>query len=274
MIVRKSSKRHLELDWRAAEQQFAALLSNARVTVDCITSPWDLFVAERSLASVPHARRGRAWPADVFVFGKGESPDLSCTKVGGRPFWPKGRGWPTTSDGSPCLFLAQFNFFDSKSLFELELPGDVLVVVVDSKEDWLWDGEGLYGYWVPSDIEPDHTIAVPSAFEPAGPFFGVIHRTADYPDIDWVLNGTKIGGVPYSIQSGTETQDKFLCQLASIQAAPDVPYPWVNHPEPLGFELDQRGIYSAENNVMFGDLGTVYFFLGADGDVWHSFECY
>ncbi len=274
MIVRKSFRRHWELDWEAAEQRFAALLSNARVTVDCITSPWDLFVAERSLECNQHARGSRARPVDVFVFGKGEPDDPSCTKVGGRPFWPKGRDWPTKSDGSPMLFLAQFNFLDSKDIFDMELPGDVLTLVVDSKEDWLWDGEGLYGYWLPSGIEPDNAIAVPSAIDPAGPFFGVIHRTADYPDVDWVLNGTKIGGVPYFIQDGTEARDKFLCQLGSIQPAPDVPYPWVNHEEPLGFELDQRGIYGAENNAVFGDLGSVYFFIGADGDVWHSFECY
>jgi hypothetical protein len=117
----------------------------------------------------------------------------------------------------------------------------------------------------------------------------VIHRSADYPgaadrandsDISEnynlpILNGTKIGGVPHFIQDGVEdSASEFLCQLGSIQAAPDVPYPWVNQAEPLGLEFNDCGIYGDANSVLFGDMGNIYVFRNPDGAVTSSCECY
>jgi len=152
-----------------------------------------------------------------------------------------------------------------------------------------------------------------------GPFYGAIYRTADYPDAEeqfdevcaeeshnlpivsgtpaWmtpelrvaskfqlyrlpILSGTKIGGAPHFIQSGEGVSGQFLCQLASIQAAPHVPYPWVNRPEPLGLglRLDAKvydGTISDEGNeVMFGDLGSIYIFRDAEGRIRSVFESF
>ena len=94
-----------------------------------------------------------------------------------------------------------------------------------------------------------------------------------------ILNGTKIGGLPHFVQSGEDVSGQFLCQLNSIQAAPHVPYPWVNHPEPLGLGLrgdpykENGTIHDEENELLFGDLGSIYIYRDVDGQVRSAFEC-
>jgi hypothetical protein len=231
---------------------------------------------------------GEAFATDIFVFGKGEPQDPSCSKVGGRPFWPADREWPTTRHGSPCHFLAQFNFADSIDIIGDDLPGTVLLLLTDSDEDWLWAEDGLSFHWVSAGIAPATNLKVPSAIGSSGPFYGAIHRTADYPDAEDaayrldvsqnynlpILNGTKIGGLPHFIQGGEETSDCFLCQLGSIQAAPYAPYPWVNQRDPLGLEFNNDGIYGDDNCAVFGDMGSIYLFMDGNGNVSRSFECY
>jgi hypothetical protein len=135
-----------------------------------------------------------------------------------------------------------------------------------------------------SDFHFDESLMVTTA----GPFYGVIHRSADYPDATDrasglevsqsynlpILNGTKIGGIPHFIQGGDDSDGEFLCQLGSIQAAHQVPYPWVNQAESLGLEFDDRGIYGDTNSVVFGDMGSIYVFRDRDGTITSSFECY
>jgi hypothetical protein len=116
-----------------------------------------------------------------------------------------------------------------------------------------------------------------------GPFFGAIFRSADYPEarqlVDengfdpllGVLNGTKIGGVPHF----PEATGQFLCQIASIQAAPDVPYPWVNRVEPLGMgvdRLDDNSISGENNEMLFADMELIHIYLDGDGRVCSRFD--
>src|SRR5262249_3781899 len=151
-----------------------------------------------------------------------------CTKVGGVPYWPKGRRWPTNSAGAPYRFVAQFNFADSRDLFS-ELPGDVLLLLAEDEKDWMWEPMRVRFEWLrlglPTCPEFDESLIA----EKAGPFFGVIYRSADYPDAEdkayvlkvsqgWdlpILNATKIGGVPHFIQTGDQLPGEFLCQLGS-----------------------------------------------------------
>jgi uncharacterized protein YwqG len=184
--------------------------------------------------------------------------------------------------------LAQFNFADSIDIIGDDLPGTVLLLLTDSKDDWLWGDDGLSFHWVSVDITPAKNLIVPSAIGSSGPFYGAIHRSADYPEagdaayeLDMsqnynlpILNGTKIGGLPHFIQSGTDTDNYFLCQLGSIQAAPYAPYPWVNQRDPLGLDFNNNGIYGEDNCAVFGDMGSVYLFIDANGKVSRSFECY
>jgi hypothetical protein len=287
MIIRNSSKEHLELDISVASREFSQHAAEETLSGELVTSAWDLYSVE-TLRERHKLRVGNAFPTDIFVFGKGEPDDPSCTKVGGRPFWPDDRDWPTKPDGSPYHFLAQFNFADSTDIIDHDLPGKVLLLLTDSKEDWLWGNEGLSFHWVSAGISPAPNLKVPSAIGDSGPFYGVIHRTADYPDSSNaayklrvsqsynlpIINGTKIGGLPHFIQSGADDAGHFLCQLGSIQAAPYAPYPWVNRREPLGLEFDNDGIYGNENCAVFGDMGSIYLFMDDDGKVSRSFECY
>jgi hypothetical protein len=285
MIVRGSRKLHPELDFAAARRVFEARAHDA-LRGELITSPYDVFSVEE-LRDVHGLREGKVFSADLFVFGKGESPRREATKVGGIPYWPADRPWPTDDEGSPLYFLAQFNFADSRDLFPIPLPGDVLLFLVEDPEDYLEPDLIQFG-WLPLGLSPVSHFDESLMATTAGPFYGVIHRSADYPDATEratdlevsqsydlpILNGTKIGGVPHWIQGGDGSDDQFLCQLGSIQAAPQVPYPWVNQAESLGLEFDDRGIYGDSNSIVFGDMGSIYIFLDRDGSITSSFECY
>jgi len=115
--------------------------------------------------------------------------------------------------------------------------------------------------------------------------YGVRHRTFDYPNAVSVselgnigqsyrlpiIEGTKIGGAPFNIQSNTQIPGQFLCQLASVQAAPRVPYPWANHETPLTRGFEENGIHS--QSWMIGDMGCLYFSID-NGLVYINGESY
>jgi len=286
MLVRNSQKLHPQLDLAVARRVFVEAGAHEDLTGEMITSPYDLFSVE-TLRDIHGLRTGKAFPTDVFVFGKGESPRRDGTKVGGLPYWPADRPWPTNAEGAPCFFLAQFNFADSRDLFP-DLPGDVLLLLAEDPENYLWEPDRIRFEWLPLGLPPACPFEESLTAVKAGPFYGVIYRSADYPDAadrahdlkvsgSWnlpILNGTKIGGAPHFIQSGDDSAGEFLCQLGSIQAAPNVPYPWVNRAEPLELEFNDRGIYGNGNSVVFGDMGTIYVFRDRQGVVRSSFECY
>ena len=287
MITRKTARLHSELDLSAARKAFSEHVTENELSGELVTSAWDLYSVE-TLRDHHDLRIGAPYPTDVFVFGKGEPDNPSCTKVGGLPFWPADQDWPTAPDGSLCRFLAQFNFADSTDIIDADLPASVLLLLTDSEEDWIWGDEGLSFHWVSAGITPATNLDVPSAIGSSGPFYGAIHRSADYPESTDaaynlnvsqnynlpILNGTKIGGLPHYIQNGADTDDYFLCQLGSIQAAPYAPYPWVNKREPLGLEFNNDGIYGDDNCAVFGDMGSIYLFIDKNGNVSRSFECY
>ncbi|HLK69933.1 MAG TPA: DUF1963 domain-containing protein [Bryobacteraceae bacterium] len=285
MIARGSQKLHPELDFAAARRVFEAGAHEA-LEGELITSPYDVFSVEE-LRDIHGLREGQGFPADLFVFGKGESPRREATKVGGIPYWAADRPWPTDDEGSPLFFLAQFNFADSRDLFPTPLPGDVLLLLVEDPEDYL-EPDLMRFEWLPLELPPVSHFDKSLMATTAGPFYGVIHRSADYPDSTErasdleirgrynlpILNGTKIGGVPHWIQGGDDSESQFLCQLGSIQAAHQVPYPWVNQAESLGLEFDDRGIHGDSNSIVFGDMGSIYVFLDRDGSITSSFQCY
>ena len=76
------------------------------------------------------------------------------------------------------------------------------------------------------------------------------------------------------IQGGSDTKKFYLCQLGSVQAEPDVCYPWVNQRDTLGLEFNNNGIYGNENSAVFCDMGSIYLFVDEEGNVEHYFECY
>jgi Domain of unknown function (DUF1963) len=289
MLQNNSEKLHAELDFNEVRRVFADFREAGDLAGELITSPFDLYAVE-TLRDSLGLRHGNAVPVDVFVFGKGEPNRRDCTKVGGVPYWPSDTPWPTKLDGSPFRFLAKFNFADSKDIID-DLEADVLLLLVDDTEEWLWEPDRIRFEWLPSSMSSLMAFDRQQTSELSvseGVFYGAIHRTEDYPlsvaaaqtttvsagyNLS-ILNGTKIGGVPCFIQDGADNTGRFLCQLGSIQAAYAAPFPWVNQREPLSFAHDDTGIYGGRNSIVFGDMGNIYIFIDEWGQLRSGFECY
>lgn len=302
----RTTKTHPEFDLATAKKTYAKL--KEELSGEQITSPYDLYSVER-LRDEHALRKGIAFPTDVFVFGMGALEDRHITKVSGLPYWPRARTWPMAEDGSPYQFLAQFCFVDSRDLAG-KLPGDILLLFVpQGDEDWLWELDRVHFEWLSLDTSA-LIDALPKGVQSfcRSEWYGVIHRTHDYPgaaeqarklEVDQpynlpVINGSKIGGIPHTIQTkskygvdpttglpvllpekkGKSPAQRFLCQLTSIQAAPDVVYPWTNQKKKLTLEFDDTGIYGDENQCVFGDMGSIYVYIDSSGKCVASSECY
>jgi hypothetical protein len=288
MLVENSSKTHPEFDLTAAAKLFADAESAGKLKGELITSPHDLFSVEH-LRSRHELRIGRAIPTDVFVFGKGGPPRPDLTQVGGTPYWPRDREWPETEQSVPYLFLAQVNFTDSKDLFN-DLPADVLLIFVKDRESFLYQANQFHFVWLPSGLQSISKADFAESLKAidSGPFYGAIYRSADYPDalrrIDGIsvresynlpiLTGTKIGGKPHFIQGGSGAKGEFLCQIGSIQAAPERPFPWVNSSAPLELGFSEKGIHGEENQAVFDDMGSIYIFRNRSGRLHATIEGY
>ncbi len=191
-----------------------------------------------------------------------------------------------------------------------ELPGDLLLLFIPpDNEDWYCELGRMRFEWV--SVEPQPLIdQLPKGVRPYGgsEWYGVIHRTYDYPDIIEsvmrlninqpndlaIINGTKIGGMPHIIQEeyvynsdptrvvpistfkikAKASQSRFLCQLTSIQAAPQLPYPWTNHKDELSLEFNDSGIYGDNNECIFGDMGSIYIFMELSCKCYATWDCY
>ncbi len=139
MIARPfSGKTHEVLDYQEVRKVFQPIKRPEELTWEDISSPFDLYSVE-TLRDHFGLRYAGGIPTDVFVFGKGEPPKPEITKIGGLPYWPSSKPWPTTHDGKPIHFLAQFNFADSKDVTG-ELPGQLLLVFVEDEEEFYPQG--------------------------------------------------------------------------------------------------------------------------------------
>ena len=201
------------LNLAAANKAYAKVKSE--LSGEQITSPYDLYSVER-LRDEHGLRKGMTFATDVFVLGLGPQKGRRLTKVSGLPYWPKGRSWPTVDDGSPCQFLAQFCFLDSRGLVG-KLPGDILALFVpQDDEEWLWELDQVRFEWLAADVEA-LIDELPKGVQPycRSEWYGVLHRAHDYPgameqarklEVDQpynlpTINGTKIGGIPHAVRS-------------------------------------------------------------------------
>ena len=285
MLIRQTRKAHPELDLDACAELFSKAAAEKELRGDCIASPWHIYAAE-TLRARHQLAVGDSFPADVFVFGQGEPENPAGTKIGGRPYWPADRPWPNGRDGKPAMFIGQFNFADSVDIIGDDLPGDVLVLAADSESDWLYEADALTFHWLTDDGSPPATDLDVASVTGSTAFYGIIHRTADYPyafetamdpDVQYsyllpVLSATKIGGLPHFIQCSADTEALYLCQLTSIQPAAKVVYPFVNREQPLDLSFDNGGIYGDQNSLVLADMGTIYLFIDDNGNISHDFE--
>jgi hypothetical protein len=248
-----------------------------------VTSPLSLAVNEqirRVIIEEPLAQ----WrvPSDVFVFGEGPPPHPAATKIGGIPYRPREQVWPKGAKSRPLTFLAQICFADSGDIVGA-LPDDVLLIFGEGQQtagncgagEWdATDQVGLYFEWQPLRIDnPTREEDCPQTDWTLDEFFGVIHRTVDYPAIDpfmmrdgreihapTVMAATKIGGVPYWDQYPEEMPGTFLGMLTSFDPLTDVLFPFVNREDPLSAdECHKKTVDSSY--LQIGDMGHLYLFL-------------
>ncbi len=232
---------------------------------------------------------GHAEPVDVFIMADGEPSDRTATKVGGMPFRSRSERWPVAAGGRPMLFIAQFNFSQSRDIVG-ELPGEILLVFGDSISDCL---DEVQFEWQPREladlIEADEIPSHPDSFAPC---FGYCFRTESFPtakrkqawevrkyptcrgkDVwrDYYLlqyQATQIGRAPRFIQRDDDKlPGKMLCAVSSVCEKCERPYPFINRPDPVPLSLDFT-------HLMLGDTGCIYISIDDDYNLqwgWSSF---
>ncbi len=130
-------------------------------------------------------------PCDLHAFGIGEPADPWATKFGGVPYRPAEAPWPQADDGTPYIFMCQFNFTESLDLLR-PLPGDVLLVFekngtfgadVERQVIFEWHSVGI------RDIETSRRCAYVDDQEFVG--YGVPCRTFDFLDIEPIIAESK-----------------------------------------------------------------------------------
>jgi len=245
---------------------------------EIVVGPGSLAVNEQLRAEAfPGSHyRGARVATDVFVWARGQPPNPAMTKIGGVPYRSRSSPWPRDREGKPVRFIAQLCFADSRDILE-DLPGDVLLIYGDD-DSLLVEPERLAFEWSSLGIA-ELACEVPqmAAGEPLTPYYGVIHRTEDWPDVreeiagryrrPWLLSvfeGTKIGGLPRFIQGEPTAAGDFLCALGSISADHSAD-PLINESEPRG---------SSAGDLMIGDMGSLYLFLDPQGRVRAESQCY
>jgi Domain of unknown function (DUF1963) len=230
---------------------------------EIVVGPRDVAINEQLRTEALAAREyaGKRYPTDVVVWAKGEPSNRSVTKVGGLPYRPAALPWPEDSTGTPLRFIAQICFVDSRELVP-PLPGDILLIFGDD-DALVGEPERLVFEWWP--LAPTSLISeVPVRADALTPFCAVLHRAEDWDDS--IFEGTKIGGLPKFIQEVPEQSGAFIAALGSISVSADQPNPFVNVAEPYG--------RSDENDLMIGDMGSLYLFLAPEGNVQAISQCY
>ena len=229
----------------------------------------------RAEAGGARADAGASAATDVVVWSRGEAADRAITKIGGRPYRSATSPWPIGPDGFELRFVGQLCFADSSDLVP-GLPADVLLIFGDD-DALIAEPDRLVFEWVRLGIE-DLVDQLPQREDRLTPFHGVLHRTHDWPDAEElfaayrrgdilaVWEGTKLGGVPHYIQGDENPVGRFIGALGSIAVPEDDRYPFVNVPEPRG--------RSGDNDLMIGDMGSLYLFLFPDGRVRGVPQCY
>jgi hypothetical protein len=272
-------------------------------------------LVERHLKSSYPNLRELARPTTVFLWEIGEGSGWRRgrgTRIGGTPWWPADDPWPVDSVGEPLRFVAQLDF-DVKHSLEIELPGDILSLFITEEEGFWGD---FHFFWHTAEegkklLKPQEMPSFSDIedFE-FGPFFGHPYLTYDYELYDWrsqeawlqqtvedieepdwserimpgvsdarwvpVLQATKIGGIPYFIQSfmpgsshcNWKPDWTFLCTISSI---------WdqrFSRGSVKGLFVNQPRTLPEYTKFMLGDVGQIYIFLDELGGVRYWWDCY
>ena len=136
------------------------------------------------LDATPRSDLGPSVSADVFVWADTQLRELPwLTRIGGKPWRPKGKPWPRDDNGVPLAFLGQICFADSKDILQNELAGEVALMFGTNHRGWISITDGSALEWSPLKIEtPEDGFGVPWTGELPYAYQGVLHRTVQYPD--------------------------------------------------------------------------------------------
>lgn len=280
---------HTTLDEEALSACFEEATAASLRSV--VASPYDVWSLERARrdfeARRMHRDHAQRLEADAFVWASGAPPHPAVTRLGGVPYMPKTTVWPAR-DGVVAQFYAQLNFLDSKDLVP-DLPGEVLLVFRYNASEWTsWDRD-LYEFrWVDVDdraaLHDESTIPSEGNDEDSQ-LYGVRWRSFDDPSLlDWIrrspelsphlhsIYATKAGGMPSDRQSisppETPAQWRFLGQIAGTWPPTRVPFPAVDHQEPV--EVGDATYEALSHGP--GD-GILCLYLDEAGQLQISFSC-
>jgi hypothetical protein len=237
-----------------------------------------------------------AVPADIFLW-QVQPTKPWLTKLGGTPYWPQGKPWPTNpSTDTPFTFIAQFCFLDSLDLLPPDLPGDLLTVFFKNAEAPFDSQSSIRFEWLriaeckpsPQDDCPRPSFKVPE-------LFGVRYRGSEYPQavdefekIDCgqsyllaVSQSTKIGTEAWWIQGMPDVPEE--CHLIATLNSLEL----VSMKEPRRWPLidlevlppTQKSKHDGHYGwnayeMMLGDVGCIYILHGKSGVTYWRFDCY
>lgn len=256
------------------------------------------------VCEIEHVRRrvqkksslGPAVPVDIFVWRLGKPDKPYLTKLGGHPFRPADRAWPLTEDEKPFTFLGQFCFLDSLDVIPRKLPGDVMLIFISDAKGIYDPDDGIRIEWVSSAIP--NPVAAEQCPRPTFPVIqaaGVLHRWNEYPDSSevfeneghdqWYLfpssQATKIGTSAFILQNDPRRRgEELLCVLSSISGArPSTKWPFTNREiieeKKRESRQDAEVPYGfGEHELMFADVGCLYFLINKRGKVRVELDSY
>lgn len=251
-------------------------------------------LATRELMFAEHVPAHSA-STDVFLFGLGEGPDRSGTKVGGLPFLQKRDPWPACQGGRPLPFLCQFNFTESRDIVGELVSDDVLLLFGDAPTEE-YENPNVKFVWKSASKTRDLVEVADVPVQPSfDPFYGVRWRTKNYPCNDeynsWstfkpaqiqlatTLFATQISRFPFLFgRYGDPFDGRHLCCLTPINSTTPKEYPFVNRQEPIVPDWFQThnspypsqsecGIRFPETWLLDSDSGTLYVYRTDHGDL-------
>ncbi len=228
--------------------------------------------------------------SDVFVWGKPGPSQPFLTRIGGVPYRPQDSTWPSR-DGTPCTFLFQLYFGDSRDLLQRPVPGDVMVVFATDEEFWSHD-DGLVIEW--HDVDPaihlPDPALVPAPRFPMPELIGHRCRIPEYAGSEGVFDGeghddtyllaavqaTKIGTDTHWIQHRKlKDGETLFATFSSISINEKSPWPLVDVQD-FPYAKGYKGYHGYQNELglSMADVGCVYFIQDAKGGIRWVFQSY
>jgi hypothetical protein len=261
-----------------------------KATGTIISSPADLCEVELVRERVAKKRNlGRSVPVDTFIWRHGMPDKPYLTKIGGVPHREKSLPWPTDQKGKPYTFVAQFCFLDSRDIVSHKLPGDVMLVFFKDSNSYSGEPDDVRIEWASQTLkEPVSKNDCPKPGFPVPELAGEIYRCNEYPDSSEIFEqeghneayllaasqSTKIGRETFVIQNDPRKRgQEFICALNSVQPSKKWPFTNMEQFPPSEQKVDEHygwGLYE----MMFGDVGCMYFMIDKRGNVTWASDCY